>query len=126
VGNPTEYRQCQIDCLDGKARINIPGTEVRKGVWVEEPASISPKAVLKAPCVIGKGSIIEDGAEIGPYTVVGDRAQIAAQATLKNCVLFDNVAVGRNAHLSNCILGANGSVKENITLYEAAVLNIRQ
>jgi NDP-sugar pyrophosphorylase family protein len=126
VGNPTEYRQCQIDILDGKAKINIPGSEVRKGIWIEEPATISPKAVLKAPCVIGKGSVIEEGAEIGPYTVVGDRAQIAAQATLKNCVLFDNVTVGRNAHLSNCILGANGSVKENITLYEASVLNIRQ
>ena len=53
-------------------------------------------------------------------------ANIAARAVLKNCILFDNVTVGRDVHLSNCILGANGNVKENITVYEAAVLNIRE
>jgi ADP-glucose pyrophosphorylase len=45
---------------------------------------------------------------------------------LKNCILFENVIVGRNVHLSDSILGANGDVKENITVYEAAVLDIRQ
>ena len=110
----------------GKVRIHIPGTEVRKGVWIEEGCSIDPKAVLRAPCLIGKGSRIEAGAQIGPYTVVGDRATILSRAVLKNCILFDNVIVGKNVHLSDCILGANGHVKENISVYEAAVLNIRQ
>jgi mannose-1-phosphate guanylyltransferase/phosphomannomutase len=126
VGNLSEYRKCQIDSLEGRCRINIPGREIRKGVWVETPAAISPKAILRAPCLIGKGCTIEAGAQVGPYTVIGDRAVVSSQAVLKNCILFDNVAVGRNVHLSNCILGANGHVKENITVYEAAVLNIRQ
>ena len=126
VGNLAEYRRCQIDCLDRRARINIPGVEVRKGVWIEGGSVIDPKAVLRAPCLIGKGCRIAAGAQIGPHTVIGDRAHIASQANLKNCILFDNVTVGKNVHLSNCILGANGSVKENITVYEAAVLNIRE
>lgn len=126
VGNLAEYRRCQLDVLDARVKINIPGTQRSKGIWIEEGCSIDAKAVLRAPCLIGKGSRIEAGAEIGPYTVVGDRARIASQAVLKNCILFDNVTVGKNVHLSNCILGANGNVKENITVYEAAVLNIRQ
>jgi NDP-sugar pyrophosphorylase family protein len=126
VGNLAEYRKSQLDSLDGKVRINIPGREVRKGIWVEEGCDIHPKAVLRAPCLIGKGSRIDERAQVGPYTVVGDRAVISSQAVLKNCILFDNVTVGKNVHLSNCILGANGDVKENITVYEAAVLNIRQ
>ena len=126
VGNLTEYRKSQLDSLDGKVRINIPGREIRRGVWVEEGSIIDPKAVLRAPCLIGKGCQIAAGAQIGPYTVIGDRAAVASQAVLKNCILFDNVTVGKNVHLSNCILGANGNVRENITVYEAAVLNIRQ
>lgn len=126
VGNLGEYRRCQHDVLEGITKVNIPGNQVRKGVWVEDPVSISPKAKLLAPCVVGKGSVIEEGAVIGPYTVVGDRAHVAAQAVLKNCILFDNVTIGKNVHLSNCILGANGNVRENITVYEAAVLNVRQ
>ncbi len=126
VGNLAEYRRCQIDTMDGKAKIGIPGEQIHPRVWVEEGATISPKAVLKAPCLIGKGAVIEAGAEVGPYTVVGDRSRIASAAVLKNCILFDNVTVGQGVELSNCILGANGNVKENITVYEAAVLNLRQ
>lgn len=126
VGNLSEYRRAQMDALDGKVRINIPGREIRKGVWIEQGCKIHPKAVLKAPCLIGKGCVVEEGAEVGPHTVIGDRSRISSQAVLKNCILFDSVTVGKNVHLSNCILGANGNVKENITVYEAAVLNIRQ
>src|SRR5579883_2739624 len=74
VGNLAEYRRCQIDTMDGKAKIGIPGYPIHPRVWVEEGAQISPKATLKAPCLIGKGAVIEAGAEIGPYTVVGDRS----------------------------------------------------
>ncbi|MDD5628421.1 MAG: NDP-sugar synthase [Elusimicrobia bacterium] len=126
VGNLSEYRRSQIDALDRHIRINIPGTELRKGIWVEGGSLIDPKAVLRAPCLIGKGCRIEAGAVIGPYTVVGDRAMVCTQAKLDHCILFDNVTVGKDVHLSNCILGANGQVRENITVYEAAVLNIRE
>ena len=123
VGNLTEYRRCQIDALDGKTKITIPGTEMRKGVWIDEGSSISPKAHLKAPCVIGKGARIAADAVIGPHTVIGDRADIGPGATLSQCILWENVTVGQDAHLSNCIIGANGTVKESVAVYEAAVLN---
>jgi mannose-1-phosphate guanylyltransferase/phosphomannomutase len=124
VGNLTEYRRAQIDTLEGRIHIGIPGREVSRGVWVEEGAKISPKAALKAPCVIGKGSVIEDGAVVGPSTVVGDRATIGAGARLDTCILFENVTVGPGVRLNNCILGANGRVTENVSVYEAAVLNL--
>lgn len=123
VGNLTEYRRSQIDCLDRKAKVTIPGVEIRKGVWVEEAAQVHPQAHLKAPCIIGKGARIDSGAVVGPYTVVGDRARVASGATLDHCILWENVKIGPEAHLTNCILGANGTVKESITVYEAAVLN---
>lgn len=125
VGNLPEYRRCQIDCLDRKAKINIPGTEIRKGVWVQEGASIDPKARLVAPVVIGKGCRVAAGATVGPYTLLGDRTQVARGATLKNCILFESVSVGEKVHLTNCVIGPDGRVKENISVYDAAVLNIR-
>ncbi|MFI5360607.1 MAG: sugar phosphate nucleotidyltransferase [Elusimicrobiota bacterium] len=126
VGNLPEYRRCQIDCLDRKAHINIPGHEIRRGVWVQEGTVIDPKAKLLPPVVIGKAGRIAAGAVVGPYSVIGDRAQIGAGATLERCILFDNVTVGEGVNLTNCIIGPNGHVKENISVYEAAVLNIRQ
>ncbi|MEK7390359.1 MAG: NDP-sugar synthase, partial [Elusimicrobiota bacterium] len=125
VGNLSEYRRCQIDCLDRKVMIHIPGVEMRRGVWVQEGTIIDPKAKLSSPVVIGKGCRVAADAVIGPHTVVGDRAVVGAGSTLKNCILFDNVTVGEKVHLTNCIIGPNGFVRENISVYEAAVLNIR-
>ncbi|HVE13014.1 MAG TPA: NDP-sugar synthase [Elusimicrobiota bacterium] len=126
VGNLTEYRKAQHHSLDELVGINIPGKELQRRVWVQENAKIHPRAILKAPCLIGKGAEIMEGAQVGPYTVVGDRSIIAPSAVLKNCILFENVAVGSKVHLDNCIVGANGHITENITVYEAAVLSIRK
>ncbi len=35
VGNLSEYRRAQRDYLDGKVGFRMPGTEIRRGVWVE-------------------------------------------------------------------------------------------
>ncbi|MCX5788635.1 MAG: NDP-sugar synthase, partial [Elusimicrobia bacterium] len=126
VGNLSEYRRAQMDGLDGKVGVNIPGRQVRKGVWIDDACKIHPDAKLVAPCVIGKGSVIEGGAVIGPYTVVGERSRISPKAVLKNCILFRNVFVARNVHLSNCVIGDDGHIDEDITVYDAAVLNVRQ
>ena len=125
VGNLSEYRKAQHNSLDGQVGINMPGKEIKRGVWVQENAHIHPTAVLRAPCLVGKGAKVGASAQIGPYTVLGDRAKIASKAILKNCILFENVSVGSNVHLDNCIIGAGGHITENITVYEAAVLNVR-
>ncbi|MEK9146094.1 MAG: nucleotidyltransferase family protein, partial [Elusimicrobiota bacterium] len=49
VGNLAEYRRCQIDCLDRKVNIRIPGVERRLGVWIQEGSLIDPKTKLTAP-----------------------------------------------------------------------------
>lgn len=125
VGNLPEFRRCQIDALDRRAHINIPGRELRKGVWVEEGARIDPKARLEAPVLVGKGSFVDAGATVGPYTVVGDRARIGKGAVVERSILYDNVLVGEGVRLNNCIIGADGRVRENIQMHEAAVLNLR-
>lgn len=125
VGNLGEYRRCQIDTLERRALINIPGVERSKGVWVEAGASIDPKARLVAPVLIGKGSRVAAGAVVGPHAVIGDRANIGKGAVLDRSILFDNVTVGEGVRLTNCIIGSDGHVKENISVFEAAVLNIR-
>ena len=122
VGNLAEYRRCQADCLERKAKINIPGVEVRKGVWVQEGTVVDPKAKLIAPVVIGKGCRIEADARIGPLTVIGDRAKIGRGANLNTYPLRQRHH-RRGVNLTNCIIGPGQTA--NISVFEAAVLNIR-
>ncbi|MBI4056012.1 MAG: NDP-sugar synthase [Elusimicrobia bacterium] len=126
VGNLMEYRKSQKDAMDGTIRLNLPGTQIRSRIWVDEGSHIHPQVTLIPPVVIGKHCQIGAKAEIGPYTAVGNHSKISGRALLKNCILFERVQVGRNVHLSNCIIGENGHVTESVAVYEAAVLNIRQ
>lgn len=125
VGNLNEFRRCQIDALERRATINIPGAEARKGVWVEAGARIDPKAKLEAPVLIGKGARVAAGARVGPFTVVGDRSNIGKDAVVERSILYNNVVVGEGVRLNNCIIGAEGRVRESIQMHEAAVLNIQ-
>ncbi|MBI3298659.1 MAG: NDP-sugar synthase [Elusimicrobia bacterium] len=126
VGSLSEYRNAQHACLDGEVKVQIPGRQLRPGVWVEEGARIASTAELKAPCVIGAESLIGPHAVVGPHTVVGAGCRVGAGAALKSCILFDGVVVGEKAHLVNAIVGAGGVVQSDITAYDAAVLNVRQ
>ena len=41
VGNLREYIRGNADALAGRVEVEIPGTEIRPGVWVEDDSRIS-------------------------------------------------------------------------------------
>jgi mannose-1-phosphate guanylyltransferase / phosphomannomutase len=124
VGNLQEYRKAQHDALDEKAGIALPGKQVRRGIWIDDGAIIERDVKLEAPCLIGKGCRIAAGSTIGPYTVIGHRANIGSKTTIRNSILWNDVRVARGVTLENCVIGHNALVRENITVYEGAVINI--
>ncbi len=65
VGNLREYLQVNLDILQGKIRVNIPGEKVmEKAVWVGKDSRVDFTANLRDPLVIGKSCRIGNGAKI--------------------------------------------------------------
>ncbi len=126
VGSVSEFKRCQTDSLMGMVHFPLPGREIRRGVRAEEDCRISPTAKFEPPCLIGKNVVVGNGARVGPNTVIGRGSRVGAGATLKNCILFDNVTIGSHAYLSNCIIGQGGSARSHIAIYGAAILNVRE
>jgi len=124
VGNIKEYRNGVKGALEGKIRLNIPGKEVRPGIWVGEGAKIEKGAKLFAPCVIGRYCFIGSGACIDSFTTIGDNSYIERGAVIKNSILWEKVKVAKNVHLENCIIGNKAKVSEDISVFEGTVLNI--
>ena len=122
VGNLPEYRRAQRDFLDGKVGFAVPGTQIRRGIWVEKGAQIAKGVKLEAPCLIGRDSRIAQGSIIGAYTVVGNKARIGAKSILRNCILWDEVNVGSGVRLENCVIGRKAHVRENISMYEGSII----
>jgi len=71
VGTLEAYVRAHKDILDAKVEVEIPGFEVRPGVWVGENADVHPEATISGPAVIGDNCRVEPGATIGEYTVLG-------------------------------------------------------
>ncbi len=83
VGNLHEYIRGNGDALTRRVRVEIPGNEVRPGIWVDGDAHfdasvrLEPPVALGSGCRIGAGAVIEGPAVIGEECVVGPRAHVA-------------------------------------------------
>lgn len=76
-----------------------------EGVWIANDASISPSAVINAPCIIGKGAEIRHCAFIRGSAIIGDGAVVGNSCELKNVILFDRVQVPHFNYVGDSILG---------------------
>ncbi len=124
VGNIKEYRRGVRDALEGKIKLNIPGKQIKPGVWVGKGTKIEKGAKLYAPCVIGCNCFIGKNAVIDKFTTVGDFSKIDREAVIKNSILWENVKVAKNVRLENCVIGYKAEVSEDISVFEGTVLNI--
>ncbi len=122
VGNLKEYRQGQRDALDGKIKLNIPGEERKKGIYVSRGAKIDKRTKLIAPCVVGSDCVIEKNSIIGPHTVIAAKCKIASGAVVSNSILWGRVEVAKNVKLDNCIIGYRAKVVSDISVYEGTIL----
>lgn len=83
VGNLGEYVQGNADALAGRVEVEIPGEEVRPGVWVDEGAQvprsvrIEPPALIGAGCKLGENVVLEGPVIVGDGSILGTRAHVA-------------------------------------------------
>ncbi|MGA8534416.1 MAG: sugar phosphate nucleotidyltransferase [Candidatus Tumulicola sp.] len=122
IGNLQQYLQANYDALAGAVHVEIPGTEIRPGIWVGEDCRISPDAELHGPIAIGRNVTIEAGAVIEELTAIGASSIVAEKARLHRTVTWDDVYVGEGANLTGCTLADRVIVKDRVTIMEGAVI----
>jgi len=126
VGNLSAYRQTQTDVLSGKIKISIPGKMVKKSVWVGENVKIARGVKLTPPCLIGENCSIAEQSRIGPFATIGKNSIIGKNVSVKNSIIWDNAVIDKSVKINNCIIGYKARVKENISIYEGTVIDIRE
>ncbi|WP_158560888.1 sugar phosphate nucleotidyltransferase [Paenibacillus contaminans] len=122
IGNLEQYRQTQIDMLDGIVQVRIAGTEVLPRVWVGEQADIAANIRFAAPAFIGRGAVLEDYADIGEYSVIGSGCLVKQQARTERAVLWSHASVGRRAEICGATLCRNASIESDAFVAEGAVI----
>jgi len=122
VGNLALYRRANNDILTGKVKVNIPGKQIKKGVWLEEGAEVSSEAQIEGPVVIGKNVKIRGRAIVDEFTVIGDNCVIEDEAILHRSIIWNNSYIGNNAKLNGGIVCRGCIINSAVNIMEGAVI----
>jgi mannose-1-phosphate guanylyltransferase len=132
IGTPERYLQGTFDILEGnvdtgvRARLGAGFVDVADGV---DPAGrVVPPAIVERGCSIGRGAhvgslvVLGEGVQVGEgstieRSVVLNGSEIAADCTLRDCIVAAGVRIGRGTVVSGgAVLGEGVTVGERNVL----------
>src|SRR5918994_626610 len=110
IGTLEQYASAQRDVLDGRVRdVRPPGTRLRENIYVGRRAQVDDEE-LEGPVVIGDNVRVDEGAEISPYTLIGNNVVISAGATVERSIIAEGTYIGEGAELIDTLIGRNSYV----------------
>lgn len=77
-------------------------------VVIHEQAFVDPLAKIRGPLLIGKGSYICKGAEIGPHVIIGKNCLIKESAIIKKSVVISDTIIEKDERL-DCTIGVSSA-----------------
>jgi NDP-sugar pyrophosphorylase family protein len=105
VGNLGEYIRGNADALTGRVAVEIPGREIRPGVWVDRDTSIADSVRLEPPVVVGSGCTLAEDVVLEGPTVIGDGTEIGAQAYVVRGLVLPRSQVAPGSLLVQGVMG---------------------
>ncbi|HEY3285341.1 MAG TPA: sugar phosphate nucleotidyltransferase [Armatimonadota bacterium] len=125
IGSLHDYRQSQMDALQSKLTVELPGDSNSEGCWVGEAAIIDPGARIEAPVLIGAGAHVKQGAHIAAGSVLGDYCVVEAGARILGSTLWNGVYVGEDAQIEGAIVCRHSIVGRASRLEDGVILGER-
>lgn len=122
VGTLPAYVRAHKDILDRRVEVGIPGFEMSDGVFVAEGAEVHPEAILTGPAVIGDNCLVDAGARLGEYTVLGTGVRVRSGAELERTVVHDNAYLAESVKLRGTVVGRASDLRRNVRCEEGVVL----
>ncbi len=105
VGNLGEYMRGNGDALARRVDIDIPGLEVRPGVWIDDEAQLAASARIEPPVVIGRQCRIGEAAVIEGPCVIGEECIVGAEAHVARSLILERTVIARGQVVLDGIIG---------------------
>uniref|UniRef100_A0A7J3X5J1 Glucose-1-phosphate thymidylyltransferase n=1 Tax=Thermofilum pendens TaxID=2269 RepID=A0A7J3X5J1_THEPE len=119
TGTPEDILEANRLLLDYRYReVSVRGEVERsrvEGRVVIEDGAVLRSSVVRGPCYIGAGSVVEES-YVGPYTSIGRMCKLVG-VEVENSVVMDDVVLERvGARIVDSIVGAEAVVKGNMSM----------
>jgi mannose-1-phosphate guanylyltransferase/phosphomannomutase len=122
VGDLDEYRAAHRHILEERLDMEIPGSTIKKGVWIGEGVELSENARIDSPCFIGNYCRVGDGVQLGKFTVLGDGVVVDTGSEVNRSIIMRNSYIGEQVTLRNSIIAENVVLEEKGLVHEGAVV----
>ncbi len=119
IGTPEAYLQCSRDALSGLIELPALSPRIAGGVWSASP--VPAGAVAAPPVYIGEDALIEPGARLGPFAVIGAGSRVCRGAAVGGSIL-DGAVMKRGAAAEGAILCEGSVLGEGSTMRPGSVL----
>ncbi len=118
IGTLEGYLRGTKWALDGLARApfaNLRAIDTSNQIILAGDAQVHPGAQLIGPALIEEGAVIEEGARIGPYSVVKKNAQVSGGTIIERSVVLERARIGRECNVFDSAIGQSALLWENVT-----------
>ena len=115
----SDYKMLLFDTLDKKTNINPPCSS--DGIYSFNTVPSGDYMIIP-PAFFGKNVQIENGAIIGPYSVISDGCLISKGAKISHSVLLKNIYISSVCKVNGSLLCDGVSVKHNASIFENSVV----
>jgi len=122
VGNLDQYRQANYDALDGKIELNISGIQLRGNIWIGEGVDLDDLDQIEGPAFIGNNCRLAQGADVGPYSVLGANSTLRERARIERSVIEAGTHIGRSAIVEGAIVGRSCDIRTHARLHEGVAI----
>lgn len=121
IGTLNQYRLSAQDVLEGRVNIDFGISKSDSG-YISGSASLSNTVQIGGNLIVGEGTCIEDDVKLQGNNSIGKNCSIAKGASLRNCILWDNVTVEAGARLDGCVIASNSKVGANAKVLAGSII----
>ncbi len=128
VGTITQYRLSNMDVLEGRIDLPIPGKVIQENgntvIRVCDGVSLPDDLVVEGKLLVGKNSSIGSGTRIYGAVTIGDNCKIGENVEIRDSVIWSESEVGNGATIVDSVIGLHSHLAADSKTEYRAIQNL--
>lgn len=87
----------------------------------ERTASVR-SVLVREPSFVGRDCALEDGARLGPYTILSDRVRVKSGAEVRETIVFEETSIGEDCAVDDSLIGEAVTVGKNARIGKGSII----